>query len=80
MFLEVRSRFVDSVLLLAGLGRRFAAAGIVTVHATNGFFMNWYGNQAGEGFEYHLLVLGLALALILRGGGRASLDRSLSAR
>src|SRR5687768_764994 len=22
----------------------------------NGFFMNWYGNQKGEGFEYHLLA------------------------
>jgi len=87
-FLVIAFEFAGSLLLLAGLGTRFAAAGIVTVmigaiatvHAPNGFFMNWNGNQAGEGFEYHLLVLGLALALILRGGGRASLDRSLSAR
>jgi putative oxidoreductase len=87
-FLVIAFEFAGSILLLAGLGTRFAAAGIAavmigaitTVHASNGFFMNWFGNQAGEGFEYHLLVLGLALALILRGGGRASLDRSLSAR
>lgn len=57
-----------------------AALSIMRFGFVNGFFMNWNGNQAGEGFEYHLLVLGLAFALILRGGGRASLDRSLSAR
>ena len=36
---------------------------ILTAHAANGFFMNWFGNQKGEGFEYHLLAIGLALAL-----------------
>ena len=32
---------------------------ILTSTAANGFFMNWYGNQKGEGFEYHLLAIGL---------------------
>jgi putative oxidoreductase len=27
------------------------------VHAKVGFFMNWTGKQAGEGFEYHLLAM-----------------------
>jgi putative oxidoreductase len=35
----------------------------------NGFFMNWFGTQAGERYEYHLLVIGMALALIIAGGG-----------
>ena len=43
-----------------------------------GFFMNWSGTQQGEGFEYHLLVLGIAIALIIKGGGTWSVDRALS--
>jgi len=80
--------FVAPLLLLAGLGTRLAAAGIAaimvgaiaTVHAPYGFFMNWSGAQAGEGFEYHLLVIGMALALVVTGGGRASIDRTLADR
>src|SRR5712691_7563263 len=52
-------------------------AAIITVHWPHGFFMNWYGNQKGEGFEYHLLALGIAMALIIMGGGAWSLDRAL---
>jgi hypothetical protein len=47
---------------------------VFLVHLPNGFFMNWFGTQKGEGFEYHLLALGLALIVILRGGGKWSLD------
>jgi putative oxidoreductase len=47
-------------------------------HIPNGFFMNWYGQQKGEGFEYHLLVIGIALALLIQGGGKWSLDRALA--
>lgn len=77
-----------AIALVAGLLTRVAAAGIaavmvgaiVTTHAANGFFMNWFGNQAGEGFEYHLLAIGIAVALMITGGGRASLDHALASR
>lgn len=77
-----------SVALLLGLFSRVAALGIASVmvgaiwitHAANGFFMNWAGSQAGEGLEYHLLAIGLALAVIIRGSGAASLDRLLARR
>ena len=36
--------------------------------------MNWFGQQTGEGFEYHLLVIGMSLALLIIGGGKWSLD------
>jgi putative oxidoreductase len=80
--------FAAPLFLLAGLGTRFAASGIgavmigaiATVHASQGFFMNWTGAQAGEGFEYHLLALGLVGVLMAQGGGWMSLDRWLSAR
>jgi len=47
-------------------------------HVDNGFFMNWFGNQAGEGMEYFILVLGLALAGILGGSGKFSVDNLIS--
>jgi putative oxidoreductase len=76
------------LLLLAGLGTRFVALGFIglmlgaikTVHAQHGFFMNWTGSQAGEGFEYHILLIGAAIALVFAGGGRWSVDRRLSYR
>ena len=79
--------FVGPLLLLAGLGTRAVALGFVgimfgaiaTVHGEHGFFMNWFGGQAGEGYEYHLLVIGMSLALVFAGGGRWSLDRRFSA-
>lgn len=80
--------FLGPLLLLAGLGTRAVALGFVgimigaiaTVHGSEGFFMNWTGQQTGEGFEYHLLVIGMSLALVFAGGGRWSLDRRLASR
>jgi putative oxidoreductase len=53
---------------------------ILTTHAQVGFFMNWGGTQKGEGFEYHLLALALAIPLMIWGGGRASVDASLAGK
>ena len=50
---------------------------IFMVHLPNGFFMNWVGNQKGEGFEYHLLVIAIALTLVIKGGGKWSIDRMM---
>lgn len=77
---------VGSLLLLAGVLTRPIALGFValmigaiaTVHAPFGFFMNWTGTQQGEGFEYHLLVIALAIVLVIRGGGAWSVDRKLA--
>jgi putative oxidoreductase len=40
--------------------------------------MNWFGRQKGEGFEFHILVIGIALSLMITGGGSFSLDRGLT--
>jgi len=82
-FLAIAAEFFGSLGLIAGLFTRLAALGIAAnmlvatlmVHGRYGFFMNWFGNQQGEGFEYHLLAIGLGLALVIRGGGALSLDR-----
>lgn len=85
--LAIAAEFLGALGLITGFLTRVAALGIasvmavaiLTVHLHNGFFMNWYGNQPGEGFEYHLLAIGIALTLMLIGGGKASVDRKLSA-
>jgi putative oxidoreductase len=85
-FLAIAAEFVGSIGLITGFLSRVAAFGIavnmvvaiVTVHAANGFFMNWSGNQKGEGFEYHLLTIGLAVGVILAGAGKWSIDSVLS--
>jgi putative oxidoreductase len=74
--------------LIVGAVGRVAAAGvgavmlgaIATVHWSNGFFMNWAGTQAGEGFEYHLLALALVAIVLRAGSGAVSIDRALAAR
>jgi len=85
-FLAIAAEFVGSIALIAGFFSRIAAFGIgavmtvaiATVHGANGFFMNWYGNQKGEGFEYHLLAIGLALVVMVAGAGKWSIDSLLS--
>ena len=66
---------------LGGLGNTALMLGaIFTVHMRNGFYMNWFGNQKGEGFEFHLLVIALAVLILVRGAGAFSLDRLLYAK
>jgi putative oxidoreductase len=53
---------------------------VVMVHGHVGFFMNWTGQQKGEGFEYHLLAVAIAVVLMVKGSGAFSVDRALSSR
>jgi putative oxidoreductase len=80
--LVIAIEFFAPLFLAAGLLTRPAALGIAAVmvgavltsHLSHGFFMNWGGGREGEGFEFHLLALALAVPLAIWGGGRASLD------
>ncbi len=84
--LVMLAEFPGSVMLIFGFLTRLAAFGIgcvmlaavVMVHANVGFFMNWVGTQKGEGIEYHLLALGLSIALLIKGGGALSVDRAIA--
>ena len=63
---------------LAALGITLIMLGaIFLVHLPNGFFMNWFGAQQGEGFEFHILAIGLALVVLIKGAGKWSVDRAL---
>ncbi|MHB8882957.1 MAG: DoxX family protein [Thermodesulfovibrionales bacterium] len=85
-FLAIMAESAGVAALVAGLFTRVAALGLAVNmvicaaanHVQNGFFMNWTGKQAGEGFEFHILVVAIALGLMIGGGGRWSLDGLIS--
>lgn len=85
-FLVIIGESFGSAALLLGLLTRFTAASmsiimlgaITMVHLPHGFFMNWFGKQQGEGYEYHLLVIGIAAALLVTGGGKWSADQAIA--
>lgn len=82
----IAAEFGGSILLIIGLFTRIAALAItvnigvcgVFNHIQYGFFMNWFGNQKGEGYEYHILVIGIGVALMIKGAGALSFDRLFS--
>ena len=85
-FLAIAAEFFGGLGLILGFLTRVAAFGIAvtmvvaiaTVSGSAGFFMNWFGTQRGEGYEYHLLVLAMTTFLMIRGAGAFSVDRALS--
>jgi len=87
-FLAICAEFLGGIGLILGALGRIAALGIfcnmvvavVMVHGHVGFFMNWTGQQKGEGFEYHLLAIAIAVVLMVKGSGAFSVDRALSSR
>ncbi|HYH08175.1 MAG TPA: DoxX family protein [Thermoanaerobaculia bacterium] len=86
-FLAIAAESAGAIALVAGFTTRIAALGILAnmvvagvMHSANGFMMNWSGTQKGEGFEYHILAGAMALALVIGGAGRWSLDRVLANR
>lgn len=86
--MAILAESIGTVGIIAGFFTRVCAFGIGTtmvvavlmVHIKNGFFMNWFGTQAGEGFEYHILAVGMALTLIIAGGGRYSIDSLITTK
>jgi len=84
-FLAIVAEFFGGLGLMIGFLARIAAFGIMVemivaiamVHARNGLFMNWTGKQGGEGFEFHLLAIGMALAVIIGGAGAYSVDLAI---
>jgi len=78
---------MGSLGLFVGFLSRIAAFGILCnmivaiwlVHWPHGFFMNWAGKKAGEGFEFHLLAIAISIAIIISGAGKWSVDRAIAA-
>jgi putative oxidoreductase len=81
-FLAIMAEFLGGLGLLLGALTRIAAFGVACnmimavyyLHWRNGLFMNWSGQQQGEGFEFHLLAVAILIVLIAKGGGAWSVD------
>ena len=75
------SEFVGGILIGLGLLTRVAAFFIactmltaVSVHWPAGFF------ASNRGYEYPMALVGIAVGLLISGGGMLSLDRAISGR
>jgi putative oxidoreductase len=76
------AEFFGGVALFLGLLARPAAVvlivmlvvAILSVHIHNGLFM------ANNGFEFGLALLGAAIAVLIEGAGRVSLDRLIASK
>jgi putative oxidoreductase len=86
--LAIMAEFFGSLGLITGLLGRVAAFGIMSnmivaatlVHSKFGFFVNWSGTQKGEGFEYHILAVAMALLIVWKGSGAYSVDKMIAER
>lgn len=88
-WLAIVAEFFGGLGLMLGLLSRIAALGVgITMlvaiflrHLPYGYLMNWHGGLpfGTEGYEYHTLAIGMALAVMIEGAGAWSLDRRLSA-
>ena len=84
--LAIAAEFLGGIGLIVGFLSRIAALGIAVdmlvaigmVHLRNGVFMNWYGTQKGEGYEYHLLTIAFCIVIMVKGAGALSVDRALT--
>ena len=85
----IATELIAPFALIFGLGGRLASLGIIGImagaistHAPNGFFMNWFGGlpAGAEGFEYHLLAMGLGAVVVMDGSGALSVDAWLASR
>ena len=83
--LIILAESIGMIVLALGLFSRILSASVIlimlgaifTEHGQFGFFMNWSGSQAGEGFEFHLAIIALATVIMLQGAGFYSLDSYL---
>ena len=82
--LAIIAEFGGGFGVLTGFLTRLSAAGIASVmmvaiykiHWANGFFLNTYCIPGrGNGIEFNIALLGMALYLVIAGGGRWCLDR-----
>jgi putative oxidoreductase len=86
VFLMIMAEFLGSLGLILGCFSRIAAFAIaidmtvaaITTTSQYGMFINWSGKQQGEGMEYQFLMIAMALAILIAGGGAFSVDRVLA--
>jgi putative oxidoreductase len=87
IFIAMVTEFFGGLAVLTGCLTRLAALGlavimivaIVKVHWAGGFFLNLNCVPGvGQGFEFNLALLAMALGLVISGPGYLSIDRWIS--
>lgn len=81
-FLVIIIEFAGALSLIFGFASKIWAlafiavmiGAIMTTSYKNGFFMNWFGNQSGEGYEFHLLMIAICIGVVITGSGKYALD------
>jgi putative oxidoreductase len=84
-FLVIVIEFAGAISLIVGFASRLWSIAMIilfigiifTSHIDYGFFMNWFGNQKGEGYEYALLIIGISIATLINGSGKFSVDQKI---
>jgi putative oxidoreductase len=84
--LVILAESVGSLLLILGIGGRFMAfsigavmaGAIALVHWQHGFFIDWRLTGQGHGIEFHVLALGMAAMILIKGSGLWSVDSLLT--
>jgi len=79
------AEFFGALGVFFGFLGRIAAFGIAVdftvvalmAHLSNGFFLNYSGQQKGEGIEFLIVPVATAIAIVIRGSGAWSIDRAL---
>jgi putative oxidoreductase len=79
---------LGAVFLIIGFAGRINAALTAIVmagaffaeHLRHGFFMNWFGANKGEGYEFDILIWAISLILVINGSGKFSVDRWILSR
>lgn len=76
------SEFIGGALVLLGFYTRLGAFFIACTMAVAVFGFHWPRGffMSNGGFEYPFALLGMAIALIVSGGGNASLDAQMGVR
>lgn len=79
--LIIATETLGMLALMLGFFSRYLALAVILImfgaisfHYPNGFYMDWSNTLSGEGFEFHLLVIALALVIAINGSGVYSLD------
>lgn len=72
------SELVGGLLIVLGLLTRVGAFFVACTMLTAVSGVHWGAFFAPRGFEYPLALLGMALALVISGGGLASVDLAMS--
>lgn len=75
-FLVIAGESIGALALIVGFCTRFCAASIAIIMAGAAFFVHSQGGffASNNGFEMHLLAIGIGIALTMSGGGALSVD------